>query len=114
MSLGREHTLLRNSLLTTDNYRLHRREKSQQRNEYTLDVKGAHRIALDGQARTPGNFATFNLYPGKMVCEFVSPIWRTTTSPNRSRKSVVTARSRPSNRLSAASPGQWPYTLPPR
>ena len=43
----------------------------------------------------------------------MQPRCRVTISLNTSRKSVVTARSRPSKRCSRFSPGHRPYTLPP-
>src|SRR5207247_1677811 len=51
--------------------------------------------------------------PGKIADWSVAPRWRARISPNRSRKSVVTATSRPSNRCAGSRPGHLPSTFPP-
>src|SRR2546425_282594 len=61
----------------------------------------------------PGKRAGSAVKPGKIADSAVAPRCRVRSSANRSRKSVVTARSRPSNRCAGSRPGHFPSTLPP-
>ena len=62
-----------------------------------LRERHAARLRLRDHAfRRRGNFAGLLSKPGKTVCRFLLPRWPLITSPSTERKSVVSARSRPS------------------
>src|SRR5258707_15694366 len=60
-----------------------------------------------------GNFAGLLSNPGNTECRLPVPRCPLITSPSTERKSVVSARSRPSFNCPGASPGHLPYTFPP-
>ena len=59
-------------------------------------------------AITPGAGTASVRNPGKSIVVEARPRWRIVTSENSARKSVVTAKSRPSNSCSRARPGHRP------
>src|SRR5712664_590751 len=62
---------------------------------------------------SPANFRGLFSNPGNTAFKSETPLCLLNISPSTNRKSVVSAKSRPSFNWWSASPGHGPYTRPP-
>src|SRR6185436_18279322 len=72
------------------------------------ETTNAERETISYPLISPRKLAGFGLNPGNIRFRFGAPICLAATSENTSRKSVVSARSRPSFNCSGARPGHLP------